>query len=80
MVNNLASSHIVPAELGVGQVGQESTGISGNKWSQPALTHTPLICLTLRDPFSSCNLQAVKQQLLILLLSIVLPSLKGSVS
>lgn len=76
MVNNLASSHVVPAGLGAGQVGQESTGISRSKWSQPALTHVPLICLTCRDPLPSRNLQVVKQQSLILLLLVVLPSLK----
>lgn len=76
MANNIASSHAVPAGLGAGQVGQESTGISCSKWSQPALTHTPLTCLTLKDPLPSCNLQFEKQQLLTLLF-LVLTSLKA---
>lgn len=42
MVNNPASLHAVPAGLGAGQVGQESTGTWCSAHRQPALTHTLL--------------------------------------
>lgn len=42
MVNNPASLHAVPAGLGAGQVGQESTGTWCSVCRQPALTHTLL--------------------------------------
>lgn len=57
MVNNLASSQVVPAGLGAGQVGQESAGISCSKWSQPTLTHSLLPDFEISPPFVQAPVQ-----------------------